>query len=48
METVKEVIDKDGIIGLFTRGLGTRLLTNCIQATMFTVIWKLIEENMNK
>ena len=44
LETVKEVVDKDGIVGLFTRGLGTRVLTNCIQATLFTVLWKLIDD----
>jgi len=44
METIKEVVDKDGVIGLFTRGLGTRVLTNCIQATLFTILWKLIED----
>ena len=46
LETIKEVVDKDGIVGLFTRGLGTRLLTNCIQATLFTVVWKLVEDSL--
>ena len=46
LETIKEVVDKDGVIGLFTRGLGTRVLTNCIQATLFTVVWKLIEDSL--
>ena len=32
--------------GLFTRGLGTRLGTNALQASIFTVIWKLAEEQM--
>ena len=46
LETVKEIVDKDGVIGLFTRGLGTRVLTNCIQATLFTIVWKLIEDSL--
>ena len=33
--------------GLFARGLGTRLITNAIQASMFTVVWKYLEMNMN-
>ena len=40
----KQIIDKDGLLGLFTRGLGTRLLTNGIQASTFSVLWKLLEE----
>jgi len=46
LETIKEIVDKDGVVGLFTRGLGTRLLTNCIQATLFTVVWKLVEDSL--
>ena len=33
--------------GLFGRGLGTRLLTNAVQASLFTVVWKYLEMNMN-
>ena len=39
-EAAKQVIEKEGVIGLFTRGLGTRLLTNGIQASLFSVVWK--------
>ncbi len=45
-EAVDQIIEKDGVLGLFTRGLGTRLLTNCIQASLFTIIWKLLEESL--
>lgn len=38
--TVKHVVEKDGIMGLFGRGLKTRLLTNGIQGIMFSVLWK--------
>ena len=33
--TVKHVVEKDGIMGLFGRGLKTRLLTNGIQGRPF-------------
>lgn len=47
-EAVSKVVAVDGWLGLFTRGLGTRLLTNCIQASMFTIVWKLMEEHLAK
>ena len=46
-QAAKQIIDSDGILGLFTRGLGTRVLTNAIQASLFTVIWKYIEGRIN-
>ena len=45
---VREVIAKDGIVGLFGRGLKTRILTNGLQGLMFTVLWKYMEEKLNK
>jgi hypothetical protein len=47
-EAAKRVIEKEGVIGLFTRGLGTRLLTNGIQASLFSVVWKVFEEQFAK
>jgi len=40
LETVRLVVDKDGILGLLGRGLKTRLLANGIQGLMFSVLWK--------
>lgn len=40
METIRHVVAKDGILGLFGRGLKTRLLANGIQGIMFSVLWK--------
>ena len=34
--------------GLFGRGLGTRIGTNALQAVLFTVIWKLLEAQIEK
>jgi hypothetical protein len=34
---------KDGIAGVFGRGLKTRLVANGLQGVMFSVMWKYIE-----
>lgn len=47
-EAARQVIQKDGLKGLFGRGLGTRLGTNALQATLFTVVWKLLEDWINQ
>jgi hypothetical protein len=38
------VIDKDGIQGLFGRGLKTRIVANGMQGMLFTIIWKGLED----
>ena len=45
---VKAVLAKDGMKGLFGRGLKTRLITNICQSMVFSVAWKAIEEELNK
>lgn len=45
---VKGIIAKDGLKGLFGRGLQTRITTNVLQAMVFSVAWKGIEEELNK
>lgn len=45
---VKDIIAKDGLVGLFGRGLKTRIATNGLQGLLFTVLWKLMEEKFNK
>ncbi|KAJ3189378.1 hypothetical protein HDU85_003007 [Gaertneriomyces sp. JEL0708] len=40
----KAVIEKDGIAGLFGRGLKTRILTNGLQGIMFSVLWKMFQD----
>ena len=37
---VDEIVMKDGVIGLFGRGLKIRLMTNGLQGIMFSVLWK--------
>lgn len=48
MAVIKSVIAKDGLKGLFGRGLQTRLITNICQSMIFSVAWKAIEEELNK
>ena len=43
-----QVLERDGWQGLLTRGLQTRLLTNSLQAAIFTVLWKYLEEELGK
>jgi len=40
IDTVKSIIEKDGLTGLFGRGLQTRLITNMIQGALFSILWK--------
>ena len=47
-EAAQSIIETDGWRGLFGRGLTTRLGTNALQAVLFTVIWKLLEEHISK
>ena len=47
-EAARSILESDGWRGLFGRGLTTRLGTNALQAVLFTVIWKLLEEQIGK
>jgi hypothetical protein len=44
MDAAKDIIAKDGVAGLFGRGLKTRILTNGIQGALFTIGWKAFSE----
>jgi len=46
-ETIRSIVNKDGLVGLFGRGLKTRILTNGMQGLLFTVLWKFMEEKFN-
>lgn len=43
-EVIKKVIQEDGVMGLFGRGLSTKIVSNGVQGLMFSVLWKLIDE----
>ncbi|KAH7380559.1 mitochondrial carrier domain-containing protein [Phaeosphaeria sp. MPI-PUGE-AT-0046c] len=40
-EAARQVIRQDGRIGLFGRGLKTRILANGLQGILFSILWKL-------
>ena len=46
-QALSDVIKKDGISGVFCRGLGTRMLTNTFQSMLFSVVWKRVECYLN-
>jgi hypothetical protein len=43
-QAIQVVVEKDGLSGLFGRGLKTRIVANGIQGLMFSVLWKLIND----
>eukprot|EP00180_Rhodochaete_pulchella_P001708 Plantae.Rhodophyta-Rhodochaete_pulchella.ctg2570.p1 GENE.Plantae.Rhodophyta-Rhodochaete_pulchella.ctg2570~~Plantae.Rhodophyta-Rhodochaete_pulchella.ctg2570.p1 ORF type:complete len:296 (+),score=39.32 Plantae.Rhodophyta-Rhodochaete_pulchella.ctg2570:1309-2196(+) len=42
------IVEKDGLAGLFLRGLGTKILSNGCQGLLFSVLWKLGQDILNK
>ncbi|GBF98260.1 mitochondrial carrier protein [Raphidocelis subcapitata] len=47
-EVVKMIIEKDGLGGLFGRGLRTKILANAVQGIMFSVLWRIGQDMMTK
>lgn len=45
---VRMVIEKDGVQGLFFRGLKTKIIANGLQGLLFSVLWRLGQDYMNK
>jgi len=48
MQAINSVVEKDGVIGLFGRGLSTRIAANGMQGIMFSVLWRLGQDYLNK
>lgn len=46
MSAASKVVRDDGLVGLFTRGLRTRLMANGLQAILFTIVWKYLQERL--
>jgi len=46
-EAFRMVVQKDGLSGLFLRGLGTKILSNGCQGLLFSVLWKLGQDIIN-
>eukprot|EP01100_Stratorugosa_tubuloviscum_P006709 TRINITY_DN285_c1_g1_i1.p1 TRINITY_DN285_c1_g1~~TRINITY_DN285_c1_g1_i1.p1 ORF type:complete len:290 (-),score=155.29 TRINITY_DN285_c1_g1_i1:164-1033(-) len=47
-DAVKKIVSVDGYIGLFGRGLKTRIITNGLQGLLFSVLWRLLEDQYVK
>ena len=45
---VSKIIADDGISGLFFRGLGTKLISNGVQAMLFTIVWRYVQEVLER
>eukprot|EP00579_Thalassiosira_antarctica_P001725 CAMPEP_0201870210 /NCGR_PEP_ID=MMETSP0902-20130614/3399_1 /ASSEMBLY_ACC=CAM_ASM_000551 /TAXON_ID=420261 /ORGANISM="Thalassiosira antarctica, Strain CCMP982" /LENGTH=416 /DNA_ID=CAMNT_0048395793 /DNA_START=47 /DNA_END=1300 /DNA_ORIENTATION=- len=45
-EAITLILEKDGVAGLLGRGLQTRLLTNAIQGSLFSVLWKYFQTTL--
>lgn len=44
-QVVAMILETDGLAGLFGRGLQTRLLTNAIQGSIFSVLWRFFQQS---
>ena len=47
-QAVKMILEKDGYVGLFGRGLKTRIATNGLQGMIFSVGWRAIQEELDR
>jgi len=47
-KSINLVVKKDGLSGLFFRGLQTRILANGLQSALFTITWKYFEKIINQ
>jgi len=47
-KAINTVIKKDGVSGLFLRGLKTRIIANGLQSSLFTITWKYFEKKINQ
>lgn len=43
-QAVRDIVKADGVVGLFGRGLQTRILANGVQGILFSVLWKYFEK----
>ena len=48
LQAAQTIIAKDGLLGLFGRGLQTRIIANGMQGMMFSVLWKYFEDALKK
>lgn len=48
MQVVQKVLAEEGMKGLFGRGLSTKIVSNGIQGTMFSIFWRLGQDAWEK
>jgi hypothetical protein len=48
VECAKRVIESDGVMGLFGRGLRTKLLANGMQGVMFSCLWRYFDDMLKE
>lgn len=48
LQAAKKIIAEEGWLALFGRGLGTRILANGLQGILFSVLWKLFQDLLEK
>lgn len=48
IETARNIVSRDGLLALFTRGLKTRMIGNAIQGATFVLLWKELENRLVK
>ena len=46
MPQARTIVARDGVAGLFGRGLRTRLVINGVQSSIFGVFWKALQQRM--
>ena len=48
MGALTTVVQKDGVSGLLFRGLVTKIISNGCQGVLFSVLWRLGQDYLNK
>ena len=48
MGTISKIVADDGVAGLFLRGLGTKIISNGVQAMLYTIVWRYVQELIEK
>ena len=47
VQAFRMVVEKDGLYGLFFRGLKTKIISNGIQGLFFSVLWRLARDYLD-
>ena len=47
MTAFQRVVEKDGVAGVFFRGLQTKIISNGLQGLLFNVLWKMGQDHID-